>query len=458
MHLEDLSELREELERYRHERAILPPRERLDRQFDAIETKIDLHREADLHIHRVQLRAAIQRGRIEALLRGEDPEAATADLVRRDRELELARLERIRDSREDHPGIELEIAATRALLKGDDARATTLRQQARARYDRHVRLGRLGAIARLRPRAERTAAGTPFDASRLDPRRALELARLRRWASGHPVFVAGSTHEGDESSVALAFRRVARAGDPRVLLIVVPRLPSRGLSVRWELETGHGRVRLLRSPGRHRMPRSAELEPPDIVIVNALGLLDAIYSLADGVLIGGSLRAVREHDFCEPLAHGVLTGVGPYHGTHPERWELISRRAPELVEEVTVDDLDAMARRFLDRVQAGAPRRERADRAASFLPIVRDAERDALAALDELGPERIEWLRRIDAQGRHAFARCPHAQELLETGLVIKPRLHHSIGELPLLERLGLQPVALTGAARHLLRERGAIG
>src|SRR6185312_14277641 len=89
------------------------------------------------------------------------------------------------------------------------------------------RLRRLGATHVETPGDLKFAAPTlPFDAA--------ELARLRVEFAGRPVWVAASTHPGEEPLVAEAHERVA-ATYPNLVTIVVPRHPDRGPAVAAEL-------------------------------------------------------------------------------------------------------------------------------------------------------------------------------------------------------------------------------
>jgi 3-deoxy-D-manno-octulosonic-acid transferase len=134
-----------------------------------------------------------------------------------------------------------------------------------------------------------------FDAS---PARNAGLeSELRRWASGRKIFIAGSTHEGEEEQVLQAWKTLR----PRPLLVIAPRRPERFEAVyRLAGERAEGVVR--RTEGG---PRG------DVVILDTLGELSAAFSCADLAFIGGTLVSVGGHNPIEAWAHGVPTLVGP---------------------------------------------------------------------------------------------------------------------------------------------------
>lgn len=134
---------------------------------------------------------------------------------------------------------------------------------------------------------------------------------------GEWVFVAGSTHEGEERAVLEAFRAVA-AADPRARLVLAPRhlerVPAVEAAVR---EAGLRPVRRT-SPECGRADGGAA-----VVILDTMGELGALYALADLVFVGGSLVPHGGQNVMEPagLARPVLTG--PHHWNFEEVVEVL---------------------------------------------------------------------------------------------------------------------------------------
>ena len=118
------------------------------------------------------------------------------------------------------------------------------------------------------------------------------------------VFVAGSTHEGEEAIVLEVYRALLQEW-PDLRLIVVPRHPERGKAVR-DLVAAQGLFGIL-------MTEILEGGPPDrgVVVVDVIGELFGLYSLASVVYCGGSLVAKGGQNILEPAAWGKVVFYGP---------------------------------------------------------------------------------------------------------------------------------------------------
>jgi 3-deoxy-D-manno-octulosonic-acid transferase len=130
-------------------------------------------------------------------------------------------------------------------------------------------------------------------------------AALGRLAAGRPLLVAGSTMPGEEAAVLAAHR--AAGGGEAALLVVAPRHPER-----WdEVE------RLLARRGAAAVRRTALAdagaagERTDVVLLDSLGELAALYAHAAAAFVGGTLVATGGHNPLEPARFGVATAVGP---------------------------------------------------------------------------------------------------------------------------------------------------
>ena len=118
------------------------------------------------------------------------------------------------------------------------------------------------------------------------------------------VFVTGSTHEGEESVVLNVYRELLREW-PDIRLIIVPRHPERGKDVQ-ALVTREGFPCILMSEIRAgRRPEG------EIVVVDAIGELFSLYSLASVVYCGGSLVPKGGQNILEPAAWGKVVFYGP---------------------------------------------------------------------------------------------------------------------------------------------------
>jgi len=138
----------------------------------------------------------------------------------------------------------------------------------------------------------------------------------RRYAAGRPVWIAGSTHEGEEEA-ALAAHATACARHPDALLVLVPRHPQRFEAVRTMLQR-RGVTYARRSSGR------VPAEGDRVVLLDTLGELHAFYAAADVAFVGGTLVPVGGHSLLEPAVLGLPILAGPHTHNAPEIARLLA--------------------------------------------------------------------------------------------------------------------------------------
>ncbi len=139
-----------------------------------------------------------------------------------------------------------------------------------------------------------------------------------RYAGARAVWVAGSTHEGEERSALEAYERV-RHLQPDVLLIIAPRHPPRFAEVStWLEQRGISFARR----SRNEMCESRA----GILLLDTLGELLEFYAAADVVFVGGSLVPVGGHNLLEPAALGRAIVTGPHQFNAPETARLLRER------------------------------------------------------------------------------------------------------------------------------------
>jgi 3-deoxy-D-manno-octulosonic-acid transferase len=138
----------------------------------------------------------------------------------------------------------------------------------------------------------------------IDPQLLQRAADLRgQWqAHERPVWIAASTHDG-EDEVVLAAHRQLLASHPDALLILVPRHPERFNSV-FELCRQQGFATVRRSSAE------AVTAGTSVLLGDTMGELLFLYALADTAFVGGSLVPNGGHNLLEPaaLAKPVLSG------------------------------------------------------------------------------------------------------------------------------------------------------
>lgn len=118
-----------------------------------------------------------------------------------------------------------------------------------------------------------------FDAKPL-PGNDSDLLSLQRLLAGRPVWLAASTHPGEEEIIAQA-DRLLRATRPNLLTVIVPRHPSRGDEIAAKIAV-HASVA---QRSKKQLPESAAA----FYIADTLGELGLFYRLSEVVFMGGSL-------------------------------------------------------------------------------------------------------------------------------------------------------------------------
>lgn len=122
--------------------------------------------------------------------------------------------------------------------------------------------------------------------------------------AARPVWIAASTHDGEEAAV-IAAHRFLRKRWPDLLLLWAPRHPERFRPVA-ELARSEGLPVALRS--QRSWPRNGDA----VFVIDTLGELTHFYACADVAFVGGSLQPIGGHNLLEPAALGKATVTGPH--------------------------------------------------------------------------------------------------------------------------------------------------
>lgn len=183
-----------------------------------------------------------------------------------------------------------------------------------------------------RPETVEVTGSIKFDLT-VDPQLLQRAGALRaHWgASERPVWIAASTHEG-EDEVVLAAHRQLLASYPNALLILVPRHQER-FGPMFELCRQQGFATVRRSTGE---PVNAQTS---VLLGDTMGELLFLYALADSAFVGGSLVPTGGHNPLEPaaLAKPVIMG------SHVFNFLEISAMMREAGALQTVDDAEGLA-------------------------------------------------------------------------------------------------------------------
>jgi len=246
-------------------------------------------------------------------------------------------------------------AAARALL----GRFALCLAQTAADRDRLAALGapRADYIGNLKY----SAAPLPADAE--------ELATLRDCVAGRPLWLAASTHPGEEELAAAAHRKLA-PDVPDLLTIIVPRHPDRGAEIASML-AARGLAACRRSTGTPPTP-----EVP-VYVADTLGELGLFYRLAGIVFIGGSTGTLGGHN---PLEAAQLS-CAILHGPDMANFRTVAADLAAARAAVEVADADALAAEVARLLSNERARRGLADSARKVSEANAAALDNVVAAL-----------------------------------------------------------------------------
>ncbi|MBQ0719900.1 MAG: lipid IV(A) 3-deoxy-D-manno-octulosonic acid transferase [Gammaproteobacteria bacterium] len=208
--------------------------------------------------------------------------------------------------------------------------------------------------------------------------RAALLKKQWRGSAGRPVWLAASTHRGEDAIIIDAFKQVLEHRSD-VLLVLVPRHPER-----------FSEVAALCSAAGYRVQRRSEVQASEtaavesgvqIVLGDTMGELLSFCGASDITFVGGSLVDVGGHNLIEPAAWGVPVLSGPHLFNFTE----VSR----LLSEAGALDICVGASELAARVVALMADREAYQQMSSAALAVTEANRGALDRLTVLLEKQI---------------------------------------------------------------------
>jgi 3-deoxy-D-manno-octulosonic-acid transferase len=167
---------------------------------------------------------------------------------------------------------------------------------------------RMSALG-LQPERVMVTGNVKFDvgADAGEQERTMELRGRFALDDGRKLIVAASTHAPEERIMLEAFNELrSMQGNDQVRMLIAPRHPERFAEV----------AALMESSGLLWARRSAapgDLDPRcDLLLLDSIGELRAVYPLASIVFIGGSLTPTGGHNILEPAAAGICTVTGAH--------------------------------------------------------------------------------------------------------------------------------------------------
>lgn len=157
------------------------------------------------------------------------------------------------------------------------------------------------------------------------------------------VFIAGSTHSGEEE-ILISLHRELKKKDPLLVLVLAPRHLERLDDVEKILKKES--VSWVRKSSLPLAAGGVDQKLPDVILLDTMGELMTIYGLGTLVFVGGSLVPIGGHNPLEPLFHKKCVLFGPYMLNFLE----ISRRLIEAGGAIQVsgkEELSSQLRRLL---------------------------------------------------------------------------------------------------------------
>lgn len=141
---------------------------------------------------------------------------------------------------------------------------------------------------------------------------AQELRRRIGLTPGRRLWVAGSTHPGEEQMVLKAHRAL-RSRFPELKLLLAPRHPERAAEVEQEVKRAGLKVSRwssLRGAGEIATAHSGPRD--DVILLDTVGELASFYRVSEIVFLGGSLVPHGGHNLIEPASFGRPILSGPH--------------------------------------------------------------------------------------------------------------------------------------------------
>jgi 3-deoxy-D-manno-octulosonic-acid transferase len=137
----------------------------------------------------------------------------------------------------------------------------------------------------------------------------VEIAKILGLQGKENIFIAGSTHSGEEEILVNLYKEIKKM-DPYLVLILAPRHLERLEEVERVLKKES--LSWLRRTSLPLGAGQSDQEQPDVILLDTMGELMDIYSLGTVVFVGGSLVPVGGHNPLEPLFFKKCVLFGPY--------------------------------------------------------------------------------------------------------------------------------------------------
>jgi 3-deoxy-D-manno-octulosonic-acid transferase len=230
------------------------------------------------------------------------------------------------------------------------------------------RLLELGA----RPERLRVVGNLKYDMRVPDDLAAQARQWRASWGAARPVWIAASTHEGEELAVIEAHSRLMRRF-PDALMLVAPRHPER-FKPMVQACRNYGFVTATRGEERLAAPGT------QCFVIDTLGELVPFLATSDLAFVAGSLDPIGGHNVLEPAALGIPVIVGPNTFNFAEVTDLLLERGAAL----RIADAEALAAVLQRLLEDPAQRRAMGEAARCTVEAERGAVARTLAIVERV--------------------------------------------------------------------------
>ncbi len=197
---------------------------------------------------------------------------------------------------------------------------------------------------------------------------AAKLDELKSQIGSRKIFVAASTHKGEEE-IVIAAHQTLKKEFPDLLTILIPRHPNRAD----EIKNLFAEKKFAQRSKNENIASATE-----IYLADTLGELGTFYSLADFSFLGGSLAEVGGHNPFEPIKLGCAVISGSHVFNFKEIYQnLVEENACVIVD--SQEKLIGEVRRFLQDEKLG---KALADKASN---VIKNSENIAKKIVREMG-------------------------------------------------------------------------
>jgi len=189
------------------------------------------------------------------------------------------------------------------------------------------------------------------------PTNLFEKAKTLRdeWGNHRLIWIAASTHEGEEELILKAFTE-AKKLIPQLLLVSVPRHPERFKSVA-DLYRQKNYTIVLRSENKNCAQET------DIFVGDTTGELLLFYAASDIAFVGGSLVETGGHNPLEPAAIGLPILTGP----HTFNFKLITQQLKNIGAEIEIENSEQLTSQIIELLCDEKKRQKMGELAKQFV-------------------------------------------------------------------------------------------